>query len=81
MQEKSVTKIVGSYIPLLQFDILHCQWKNWNVKEDKDKYKIHVLHVLQLVKGKFQDKVTSSSEENKLVAVSIVEFHLAEGIS
>ena len=48
---RHIIKTVGSYITLLQIDILHCQEKkNWNTKEDKDKSTIRALYALWLAK-------------------------------
>ena len=42
---------------------------------------LHVLCVLQSLKGTFQDEATSNREEIKPVALSIVELCLAGDIS
>ena len=50
-------------------------------QKDKGKSMMHVFYILQLAKGASRDEATSNSEEIKPVALSIVELHLAEGIS
>ena len=42
---------------------------------------MRVLYILRLVKGTSWEEAMSNSEEIKLIAISIVSYCLAEGIS
>jgi len=55
--------------------------KRTGTKEDKGSTMMLTMWLRRLVKGMSRDEVTSSSEEIKPVALSIVELCLAEGIS
>ena len=60
---------------LSQIDTLHCQWKNWNTREDNGKSMIHVLYVMQLVKRHISGQ---SNVEIKPIALFFIELLLAE---
>ena len=54
---------------------------NWNTNEDKGKFMMHVLYIVQLVKRHILGKSNIEQWKFKPVALYIVQLCLAEGIS
>ena len=73
MQEKSTTKPVGNHFALSQIDTLHCQQKELEHKGGQRQH--HDAYYVAAAVGK------KAHLGMKHIALSIVEFCLADGIS